>query len=61
MQHDAHAFWLREPGSGEIRAVTLPDPAPGDVLVTPVTGAYGHAMASLYNLREPAAEIMLPT
>src|SRR5690349_17091910 len=33
VQHDAHAFWLREPGSGEIRAVTLPDPAPGDVLV----------------------------
>ncbi|MGE4426965.1 MAG: diaminopimelate decarboxylase [Solirubrobacteraceae bacterium] len=27
----------------------LPDPRPGDVLVTPVTGAYGHAMANVYN------------
>ncbi len=26
-----------------------PDPRPGDVLVTPVTGAYGHAMANNYN------------
>jgi threonine dehydrogenase-like Zn-dependent dehydrogenase len=30
---DAHAFWLREPGCGEIRPVTLPDPAPGEVMV----------------------------
>jgi diaminopimelate decarboxylase len=27
----------------------LPDPAVGDVVVTPVTGAYGYAMASNYN------------
>lgn len=27
----------------------LPDPRPGDVVVTPVTGAYGHAMANTYN------------
>ena len=25
------------------------DPRPGDVLVTPATGAYGHAMANNYN------------
>ena len=31
------------------RDVRLPDPRPGDVLVTPVTGAYGHAMANNYN------------
>jgi threonine dehydrogenase-like Zn-dependent dehydrogenase len=31
--HDALAFWLREPGHGEIRPVALPDPGPGDVLV----------------------------
>jgi threonine dehydrogenase-like Zn-dependent dehydrogenase len=30
---DAHAFWLREPGIGEIRPVALPEPGPGDVLV----------------------------
>ena len=28
---------------------TLADPRPGDVLVTPATGAYGHAMANNYN------------
>ena len=27
------AFWLREPGAGEIRTVPLPDPGPGEVLV----------------------------
>jgi diaminopimelate decarboxylase len=29
--------------------VLLDDPRPGDVLVTPATGAYGHAMANNYN------------
>jgi diaminopimelate decarboxylase len=32
-----------------IHDVHLHDPRPGDVLVTPVTGAYGHAMANNYN------------
>ena len=31
------------------RDVELDDPRPGDVLVTPATGAYGHAMANNYN------------
>jgi diaminopimelate decarboxylase len=37
--------------SGDVVAfgVRLPDPRPGDVVVTPVTGAYGHAMANNYN------------
>ena len=30
---DAHAFWLREPGVGEIRPAPLDEPGPGDVLV----------------------------
>jgi len=30
---DAHAFWLRAPGTGEIRPARLPEPGPGDVLV----------------------------
>jgi Zn-dependent alcohol dehydrogenase len=30
---DAHAFWLREPGFGEIRAVTLPEPGRDEVMV----------------------------
>src|SRR3954471_21558415 len=33
VQDDAHAFWLRAPGCGEIRPVTLPQPGPDDVLV----------------------------
>ena len=33
MPHEAEAFWLREPGHGEIRPVVLPEPANGDVLV----------------------------
>ena len=32
-----------------IRDVELPDPAPGDVVVTPATGAYGYALANNYN------------
>jgi diaminopimelate decarboxylase len=37
--------------SGDIlaRDVMLDDPRPGDVLVMPATGAYGHAMANNYN------------
>jgi diaminopimelate decarboxylase len=37
--------------SGDViaRDVRLRDPRPGDVVVTPVTGAYGHATASNYN------------
>jgi threonine dehydrogenase-like Zn-dependent dehydrogenase len=33
MAGEAGAFWLREPGTGEIRTVPLPDPGPGEVLV----------------------------
>ena len=32
-----------------VRDVDLRDPRPGDVVVTPATGAYGHAMANNYN------------
>src|SRR5438067_718011 len=30
---EAHAFWLRAPGYGEIRPITLPEPGQEDVLV----------------------------
>jgi diaminopimelate decarboxylase len=44
-----------ESGDILIKDVDLADPRRGDVLVTPATGAYGHAMASNYNgvLRPP--------
>jgi diaminopimelate decarboxylase len=38
-----------ESGDILIRDVALPNPQPGDVLVTPATGAYGYTMASNYN------------
>jgi diaminopimelate decarboxylase len=38
-----------ESGDMIARDVLLDDPRPGDVIVTPATGAYGHAMANTYN------------
>ena len=38
-----------ESGDILVRDATLADPHVGDVLVIPVTGAYGHAMANNYN------------
>ncbi len=40
---------------------SLPRTEEGDVLLIGTTGAYGRAMSSAYNLREPADEIVLPT
>jgi diaminopimelate decarboxylase len=38
-----------ESGDVLVHDAALPAPRPGDVLVTPATGAYGHAMANNYN------------
>lgn len=38
----------------------LPHCAEGDVLLIANAGAYGHVMASSYNLRPPAVELVLP-
>ena len=38
----------------------LPPTREGDVLLIANAGAYGHAMSSRYNLREPAQEFVLP-
>ena len=38
-----------ESGDVLIRETSLADPRPGDILVTPVTGAYVYAMANNYN------------
>lgn len=37
----------------------LPPTREGDVLLVATTGAYGRAMSSTYNLREPAVEVIL--
>ena len=38
-----------ESGDVIVRDIALADPRPGDVVVTPATGAYGYAMANNYN------------
>ncbi len=38
-----------ESGDVIVRDAALADPSPGDILATPVTGAYGHALANNYN------------
>ncbi len=38
-----------ESGDVIVKEALLDDPKPGDIVVTPATGAYGHAMASNYN------------
>jgi threonine dehydrogenase-like Zn-dependent dehydrogenase len=43
----ARAFWLRAPGSGEIRPVGLPDPGPGDVVVRTVRSAISRGTETL--------------
>jgi threonine dehydrogenase-like Zn-dependent dehydrogenase len=43
----AHAFWLRAPGCGEIRAVRLPEPEPGDVVVRTVRSGISRGTETL--------------
>ncbi len=38
-----------ESGDVIVRDAPLPDPVPGDILATPVTGAYGYSLANNYN------------
>jgi hypothetical protein len=44
---DAHAFWLRAPGRGEIRPVTLPERGPEDVLVRAVRSGVSRGTETL--------------
>jgi threonine dehydrogenase-like Zn-dependent dehydrogenase len=43
----AQAFWLREPGCGEIRPVELPEPGPGDVVVRTVRSGISRGTETL--------------
>jgi diaminopimelate decarboxylase/aspartate kinase len=49
-----------ESGDELARDCRLPRCVEGDVLLIADAGAYGHAMASHYNLRPPAAELLMP-
>jgi threonine dehydrogenase-like Zn-dependent dehydrogenase len=44
---DARAFWLREPGIGEIRPTRLPEPGPDEVLVRAVRSGISHGTETL--------------
>jgi threonine dehydrogenase-like Zn-dependent dehydrogenase len=47
MQREARAFWLREPGVGEIRDVVLPEPRADDVVVRTLRSAVSRGTESL--------------
>ena len=47
-----------ESGDEIIHAADLADPRPGDIIVTPVTGAYGYALANNYN-GQPRPPVLL--
>jgi NADPH:quinone reductase-like Zn-dependent oxidoreductase len=47
MQREARAFWLREPGAGEIRPVPLATPAADEVLVRTLRSAISRGTESL--------------
>jgi threonine dehydrogenase-like Zn-dependent dehydrogenase len=57
VQADAQAFWLREPGYGEIRPVTLPEPGPEDVVVRTVVSGISRGTETLvFRGRVPPAQ-----
>lgn len=47
MAVNARAFWLREPGFGEIRNVVVPKPDPGEVLVRTLRSAVSRGTETL--------------
>lgn len=57
MSNEALAFWLREPGLGEIRPVPLPEPGPGHVLVRTVRSGVSRGTETLvFRGRVPASQ-----
>src|SRR5918999_4238906 len=47
VQDGAHAFWVRAPGCGEIRPVTLPEPGRDDVVVRTVRSGISRGTETL--------------
>jgi NADPH:quinone reductase-like Zn-dependent oxidoreductase len=57
VRHDARAFWVAEPGRGEIRGETLPAPGADDVVVrTLFSGVSRGTEALVFEGRVPASE-----
>ena len=48
-----------ESGDVLVRDVHIAPPEPGDILVTPGTGAYGYAMANNYNAQPRPAVVLV--
>jgi NADPH:quinone reductase-like Zn-dependent oxidoreductase len=47
MAHDAQAFWVAAPGTGEIRPAVVPDPGPDEVLVRSVCSGISRGTETL--------------
>ncbi len=47
MPVEARAFWIREPGRGDIRTIALPEPGPGEVLVRTLRSGVSRGTESL--------------
>ncbi|MEV4546102.1 zinc-dependent alcohol dehydrogenase [Micromonospora echinaurantiaca] len=57
MTREAHAFWLRAPGQGEIRPVRLPAPGPDEILVrTRFSGVSRGTETLVFAGRVPASQ-----
>ena len=57
MQREALAFWLREPGAGEIRPVALASPGPDDVVVRTLRSAVSRGTETLvFDGRVPVSQ-----
>ena len=57
VQRDARAFWIREPGAGEIRSLALPEPGPDDVLVRTLrTGVSRGTESLVFSGRVPPSQ-----
>ena len=57
MRRTARAFWVSEPGNGEIRPVPLPEPGPDDVLVRTLWSAVSRGTESIvFAGRVPASQ-----
>jgi threonine dehydrogenase-like Zn-dependent dehydrogenase len=57
MSIEADAFWVREPGVGEIRSCVLPEPGPGEVLVRAVASGVSRGTEALvFDGRVPASQ-----
>jgi threonine dehydrogenase-like Zn-dependent dehydrogenase len=57
VRREARAFWISEPGRGELRSVTVPEPGPDEVLVRTSWSALSRGTESIvFHGRVPASQ-----